>query len=218
VGATLDLKTSERVAVFAFNVNAGLIYLNDRAQRLSHALAGPEANGLVPPEVVQLCHDVAQAIRVHGDLLGSGHVRREARRDASVLVLKGFTIPGPLSEQRPLILILADLATPEGSHQLADCDGFGLTPREQDVLTLLGHGITTQEIALQLGITEESAEAHVDALMKKANVTSRTAVLTELLRVRAAKMRHLTNEEHHGVCALSGTHGRDAGRPKRIAR
>jgi DNA-binding CsgD family transcriptional regulator len=197
--ATIDLKTSERVAVFAFNVGGRLLYLNERAQTLSDRLAESSANGVVPPEIARLCQDVAQAIRSHGDLLGSGHIRREARRGAGLLVLKGFTIPGPHSERGPLILVLAELATAEGSAQPADCDGFGLTPRERDVLALLGHGVTTQEIAAQLGITEQTAEDHVHALMLKANVTSRTAVLTELLRIRAANMRHLTIEEEHGV-------------------
>jgi DNA-binding CsgD family transcriptional regulator len=199
VTTTLDLKTSERVAVFAFNVSSRLLYLNERAQRLSDTLVGAPANGVVPPEILRLCQDVRQAIRCNGDLLGSGHVRREVRREASLLVLKGFTIPGPHSECGPLILVLAELAMAEGSAQPADCDGFGLTARERDVLALLGHGVTTQEIAAQLGITEEIAKDHVHALLQKANVTSRTAVLTDLLRIRAAKMRYLTGEEEHGA-------------------
>ena len=196
---TIDLKTSERVAVYAFSVAGRLLYLNERAQTLSAALTDGAGTSQVPAEITRLCQDVAHAIRCHGDLLGSAHVRREARRGQSLLILKGFTIPGPQSDRGPLILVLADLATPALDPEQMDCEGFGLTTREHDVLTLLGHGITTQEIATQLGITEQAAEEQVHALMRKANVTSRTAVLTELLRIRAAKLRHLTSEDHHGL-------------------
>jgi DNA-binding CsgD family transcriptional regulator len=195
---SVDLRTSERVAVFAFNVDGRLLYRNEKAQSLALKVAA-DASAAVPQEILQLCRDVAQAIQCHGDLLGSGHVRRETRRGNTMLVLKGFTIPSPQTEQGPLILVLAELATSNGNFEAGNCEDFGLTKHEQDVLALLGHGLTTPEIAAQLRISEQRADDQVRALMRKANVTNRTAVLTELLRVRAAKLRHLTSEEDHGM-------------------
>lgn len=56
-----------------------------------------------------------------------------------------------------------------------------LTPRQLEVLRLLGEGLETQEIAVRLGIAEETARNHIRALLRAIGVHSRLeAVLTGL--------------------------------------
>jgi PAS domain S-box-containing protein len=56
-----------------------------------------------------------------------------------------------------------------------------LTPRQLEVLRLLGEGLETREIAVRLGIAEETARNHIRALLHAIGARSRLeAVLTGL--------------------------------------
>ena len=52
--------------------------------------------------------------------------------------------------------------------------GDELTPRELDVLRLLGAGETNKAIAAALGITERTARSHVSSILSKLSLRSRT--------------------------------------------
>jgi predicted ATPase/DNA-binding CsgD family transcriptional regulator len=51
-----------------------------------------------------------------------------------------------------------------------------LTPREHEVAVLLGHGLTNRQIADHLVITERTVAAHVEHILGKLGLTSRTQV------------------------------------------
>ena len=61
----------------------------------------------------------------------------------------------------------ADAAKPVGP------DGFGLSPREREVLSLVGEGRTNREIADRLFISEKTASVHVTHILDKLGVSSR---------------------------------------------
>src|SRR5688572_17821938 len=50
-----------------------------------------------------------------------------------------------------------------------------LTPREWDVLALLGEGLTNEQIARRLGISENTAKYHVAEILSKLEVPDRVA-------------------------------------------
>ncbi len=52
---------------------------------------------------------------------------------------------------------------------------YGLTPRELEVLTCLVHGASNAEIAKRLWVTTRTARAHVEHILEKLEVTSRSA-------------------------------------------
>ena len=79
-----------------------------------------------------------------------------------------------------------------------------LTPREVEVLRLLGAGKTNKEIAAELQISERTARTHVSNILGKLHLTSRTqavlwAVRQGLVKVGAEKelaARRTTRESH----------------------
>jgi TolB protein len=50
-----------------------------------------------------------------------------------------------------------------------------LTPREQDILSLVREGLTNEQIAARLGITFETAKTHVSQILSKLGVETREA-------------------------------------------
>jgi DNA-binding NarL/FixJ family response regulator len=61
----------------------------------------------------------------------------------------------------------------------------GLTPRQLDVLEMLGEGLTNAEIADRLYVSVRTVEHHVEAVLTKLGVPNR--------RAAAARARELSN-------------------------
>ncbi len=59
-----------------------------------------------------------------------------------------------------------------------------LTPRQLEVLGLIGQGMTNRQIADKLDIIEATAKAHVSAIFKELGVLSRTQALLAAQRMR----------------------------------
>lgn len=59
---------------------------------------------------------------------------------------------------------------------------FKLTDREIEVAVLLGEDLTNAEIAHRLGISPHTARHHTESVMRKVNVSSRTAVWRRIAR------------------------------------
>lgn len=58
----------------------------------------------------------------------------------------------------------------------------GLTPRQQEVLTLIAEGLSNQEIADRLGISVRTVERHRENIMGRLNLHSRTELVKYAIR------------------------------------
>jgi two-component system, NarL family, nitrate/nitrite response regulator NarL len=78
-------------------------------------------------------------------------------------------------------LIAAALIVPEAdlSEPLAD----DLTPREAEVLQLLAEGLPNKQIAQQLGISPNTVKFHINAILSKLDVQSRTEAVVRATRL-----------------------------------
>ena len=58
-----------------------------------------------------------------------------------------------------------------------------LTPREQQVAQLLAGGLTNKEIAQRLGVTEHTVKFHLNGLLRKLGVSTRTEAVVQAARL-----------------------------------
>jgi DNA-binding NarL/FixJ family response regulator len=61
---------------------------------------------------------------------------------------------------------------------------WGLSPRETQILALLGEGLTNRAIAAQLGIEVRTVETHLTSMFGKAQVESRAELVVRAWRGR----------------------------------
>jgi two-component system, NarL family, response regulator LiaR len=57
-----------------------------------------------------------------------------------------------------------------------------LTPREREVLELIGRGLSNKRIALELGVSEKTVKTHVGPLLHKLGVADRTQAALHAVR------------------------------------
>ncbi len=66
---------------------------------------------------------------------------------------------------------------------------YELTPRQWEVLGLLGNGKSNKSIAKDLGMQETTVKAHIKQIMKKLNVENRTQAALFAVRHGAVENR-----------------------------
>ena len=73
------------------------------------------------------------------------------------------------------------ITAPDSKDALSD--ELGLTPREQEVLTLLAEGASNKLIARRLGISVHTAKFHVGSLLNKFDAVGRTDAVAHAARL-----------------------------------
>jgi len=113
-------------------------------------------------------------------LLGEGLVNREIPEEIRAAVQA--VAAGLAALPADLAIALLDGKSSDGAHAPLDTDGT-LTPREREILTLLGEGLVNREIAVRLGISEHTVKTHLAAIYEKLEASNRAeAVATGLRR------------------------------------
>ncbi len=113
----------------------------------------------------------ARQIGVAGILPRS--VERRQLRAALYAVAEGLSVTDPtLTRSLWMSTTPSQLSIPEP-----------LTPRELEVLSLLAEGLTNRAIGVQLGISENTAKFHVQAVLAKLGVSSRTEAVVHATRL-----------------------------------
>lgn len=79
---------------------------------------------------------------------------------------------------------LAEPTAPSPNHRTQQQLNTTLTPREREVLTLIGQGLTNEEIMAELVISKGTIKSHIAALRRKTNARDRVqlALLGQQLR------------------------------------
>src|SRR2546428_10959523 len=184
--AASEIRTNPGVIVLTHQ--GQLLYLNHEASELcaeiNHARLGQVARGVLPIEVVNLCHAIAERITGVQDVKAweGTDIRLLIADLAPPMLLRGFGIPGPEDIRQARVIILLDRIVSREPVSISQAFGrFHLSTRGRSVVKWLVQGHTNKEIAKQLGITEQTVKEHIQRLMRKTGTTTRTGLLARLL-------------------------------------
>ena len=93
-----------------------------------------------------------------------------------------------------------------------------LTPRETEVLRLVGHGLTNEQIADRLVLSQATVKTHVKRLMSKLAVSSRAQTVVVAYESNLVVPSRPQAKEGHpgtGPCRVSRSRSNGVGRPLR---
>jgi predicted ATPase/DNA-binding CsgD family transcriptional regulator len=94
----------------------------------------------------------------------------------------GAALPLPMAVAEAMAIASAAPGTVPTSPPPNQADLLDLTPREREVLSLLAKGLSDRQIAAALSISERTAGNHVQHVMEKIDVDSRTAAAVFAVR------------------------------------
>ena len=127
----------------------------------------------------------------NGSRLGCPYHLAEAlwHADEEPALLRALEIYDGLGAARPAGRLRAELrrrgatSVPRGPRRGTRESRLGLTPRQHEVLVLLGEGATNAEIAARLVLSTRTVDHHVAAVLGKLGVTSRRDVAAAARRL-----------------------------------
>jgi DNA-binding CsgD family transcriptional regulator len=147
------------------------------ARRWMAELVDSSATGMRPvPEPVYLVAGRARAARAG---VGSDPAQVQVRTTAGVwLHLHAACIDGAETLHDAVAVVIAPARAPDLAPLIALA--YRITAREQEVLQFIARGLTTAEMAEQLGISQHTVRDHVKALFSKVGVRSRTELVARV--------------------------------------
>ncbi|MFL6290426.1 MAG: response regulator [Thermoanaerobaculia bacterium] len=145
----------------------------------------PDLNGLdvlralageaLPTRTILLTAAIEESEILEAMRLGVRGVVLKEMASASVVQCVRKVHAGELwLEKRSAASMIGKLARREGAGRDA---AALLTPREQELLTLIGRGLRNKEIAAQLSIREQTVKVHLSHIYAKLGVDGRLALL-----------------------------------------
>ena len=108
----------------------------------------------------------------------------EAAFAANMLAGRGYSLAEATAEAVQLLTALSGAAVAAAKDE--EPTPFGLTPRELDVLRLLVDGLSDRQIGDTLSISHRTVMRHVEHILAKLDVDSRTAAATQAVRLGLA--------------------------------
>ncbi len=121
---------------------------------------------------------VLTTYETHADIL------RAIEAGAAGYLLKGIArdeLAGAIRSAHQGEAVLAPAAATKLVSRVRTPGGTGLSPRETEVLSLVGQGLTNAEIGARLFISEATVKTHVFRIFGKLEVSDRTAAVTRAL-------------------------------------
>lgn len=112
-----------------------------------------------------------------------GFIVKDSRpHEVAAAVVQAFEGSMPVSPQVSRALVQLAVTQPDRSADAKELPE-PLTPREREVLACLGQGMSNQEIAAELFVTEATVKAHVGRLMAKFGVDNRVKLVVNGVRL-----------------------------------
>jgi PAS domain S-box-containing protein len=162
------------VPAYLIDADARVLWENDRLRMIVGDIEGRSVFDVVAPESRRKAEEQHAVKRLTG---------KATQYDISILDRDGRRIPVEINSVSLrndccFVGVFGVVAAPgELVAKPPPAREPRLTPRQHDVLRLLGHGASTAQIAQTLGISNETARNHVRGLLKRLGQSSRVAAV-----------------------------------------
>jgi DNA-binding NarL/FixJ family response regulator len=111
----------------------------------------------------------------------SGYVSRDASVDDLLAALRRTARGEAVLPPRIAAYLMRQLAVLSGVRRHAESEAWNLTPREYEVVELLGRGLSNAEIARELHIELATVKNHVHHILDKVGVSRRDQAAARVL-------------------------------------
>lgn len=139
--------------------------------------------GISGVDTIRLLREEFKTVRIliFSNFAKGDEIYRAMKAGAAGFVLKGMPLERLLEAIRAVHqggqYMPNEIAMRVGERLLAQ-----LSPREIEILHLLGRGLSNKEIAAQLGVVEGTVKIHITSIFTKLSVSDRTQALIEAVK------------------------------------
>jgi len=162
------------VPAYLIDADARVLWENDHLRAIVGDIEGRSVFDVVAPESRRKAEEQHAVKRLTG---------KATQYEISILDRGGRRIPVeinsvPLRNDCCFVGVFGVVAAPgELAAKPPPAREPRLTPRQHEVLRLLGHGASTAQIAEVLGVSRETARNHIRGLLKRLHQSSRVAAV-----------------------------------------
>ena len=113
-----------------------------------------------------------------------GYLLKDASASEIVAAIRSVASAGAVCSPQLCLQLFASLAA-QSAHlpSLQVRRSLGLTRREQQLVEMIGRGLTNKEIASQLNLSEQTVKNHVHRMLRKVGASDRLTVV-EMCRIQ----------------------------------
>ncbi len=166
-----------------------LLYKDRRAgelcQQIIRCQDGKAANGVLPPAVASLVDQIQKLLKVRTDPKDWEQIqlRRVVNTLHSSVLLCGTALMDQTHAQQRILIVLSEVGIGVWQDKVIvqAKEMFQLTAREATVVQHLLKGWTNKEIAIEMGLSEQTIKEHFKHISEKTSTTTRTGIIMKII-------------------------------------
>jgi len=188
-----------------------LLYKDRRAgelcQQIIRCQDGKAAHGVLPPAVASLVDQIQKLLKVRTDPKDWEQIqlRRVVNTLHSSVLLCGTALMDQTNAETRILIVISEVGI--GAWQdnviVQAKEMFQLTAREATVVQHLLKGWTNKEIAIEMGLSEQTIKEHFKHISEKTSTTTRTGIIMKIIH-SGLRQALATPSPHVMVPTLSG--------------
>jgi DNA-binding CsgD family transcriptional regulator/PAS domain-containing protein len=176
--AALVLAETTQSGVLLCDTHGHVLYANSSFERL--LLVDPERER-VRREIVSVATGVARLMtRPASTSIGPIRASSKVRTATAQYKVSAVFMEESWTGRGATVVVLVDPTGTRGLDATELARHFGLTPREIEVAQLVRRGLSTKQIAELLNLSVNTARRHVERILAKLDVHSRSAAVSKL--------------------------------------
>ena len=178
-----EMNPLNQVGILLLSSTVQVVYPNPEAHALLQEFttcSGPAAD--FPPSIRSFCQELIQMLPATPESTDWGGIRLSRVTDSPTrpILVRAFGVSAVLNNSDGQFLLLIEPIDQTLTSQAVSKTQVRLTPREGSVARYLLEGLTNKEIANKLRLSEHPVKDHLKRLMRKYQVTTRTALASRL--------------------------------------